>query len=88
MVFGFGIRQPFLAGFIIAVFAVSSAVLPFVAVCIWRSATNYPRTAWWHTPLAWAAKLSATISGLAAAASFCGLVYLAYLYIAAALAGY
>ena len=62
MVFGWGIEEPFVAAAVIALFTLSSAALPFVAVAIWRSASNYPRAAWWHTLLAWSAKLSAVVS--------------------------
>jgi hypothetical protein len=77
MVFGGGIQEPAIAGFIIAVFALSSLILPFVAVAIWRSASNYPREVWWHNVVAIGAKLGAVISGVAAALSVIGLLYLA-----------
>jgi hypothetical protein len=86
MVFGFGVEEPSVAGFIIALFALASLVLPFVAVAIWRSASNYPREAWWHTPLAIAAKLCAVLSGTVAGLSVLGLLYLASDFIQAALA--
>ncbi len=86
MVLGFGVGEPFVAGFIIALFALASLATPFVAVALWRSASNYPRQAWWRTPLAIAAKLCAVISGIAAGLSVLGLLYLAFDFIRAALA--
>ena len=86
MVFGFGVGEPLLAGIIIALFALSSVAIPLVSVAIWRSASNYPREVWWHSLLAIGAKLCAVFSGLVAALSVVGLLYLAYDYIYAALA--
>ena len=86
MVFGFGVGEPLLAGFIIALFALSSAAIPLVSVAIWRSSSNTPREVWWHGLLAIGAKLCAVFSGLVAALSVLGLLYLAYDYIYAALA--
>jgi hypothetical protein len=87
MVFGFGIREPFLTTFIFALFTLSTVATPFAAVAIWRSASNYPREAWWRTPLAWSAKSCAAFSALVAALSLVGLFYLAYMFASAALAG-
>ena len=86
MVLGFGIEEPFLTGLIITLFTLASLTMPFVAVAIWRSASNYPREAWWQTPLAIGAKLCAVFSGLVAALSVLGLLYLAYDFIQAAFA--
>jgi hypothetical protein len=86
MVFGFGAEEPLIAGSIIALFALSSAAIPLVSVAIWRSASNYPREVWWNGLLAVGAKLCAVFSGLLAALSVLGLLYLAYDYIYAALA--
>jgi len=83
---GFGFQEPFIAGFIIALFTLSSAAIPFVSVAIWRSASRYPRELWWQMPLALSAKLCAAISGLAAALSLVGILYLAVMYIYAAVA--
>jgi hypothetical protein len=77
MVFGFGIEDPFLTGFIIALFTLSSVAIPFVAVTIWRSASNYPRKVWWQGPVAIGDKLCAVFSGLTAGLSLVGLLYLA-----------
>jgi hypothetical protein len=86
MVLGFGVEEPFFAGFIIALFAFASLAIPFVAVALWRSASNYPREAWWQTPLAIAAKLCAAFSAIVAGLSVLGLLYLASDFIQAALA--
>jgi len=86
MVLGWGIGEPLIAGLIIALFTLASAATPFVALALWRSASNYPRRAWWHTPLALGAKLCAAFSGLVAALSLVGLFYLAYDFVSAALA--
>ena len=86
MVSGCGIEQPLIAGFVIALFTLASAAMPFVAVAIWRSASNYPQQAWWQKLLAFGAKLAAAFSGLVAALSVAGLLYLAYDVIYAALA--
>ncbi len=81
MLTGFGVGEPLVATLIVVVFTLSSAAIPFVAVAIWRSASQYPREAWWKHALAWSAKLSATVSGLAAAISFCVVLYLAFSFI-------
>ena len=86
MVAGCGIEEPLIAGFVIALFALASAAIPFVAVAIWRSASNYPQQAWWQKLVAFGAKLCAAFSGLLAALSVVGLLYLAYDVIYAALA--
>src|SRR5271166_335692 len=81
MVLGLGVQDLYLAGLIIALFTASSAALPFVAVAIWRSASNYPRAAWWHWLIAYGAKLCAAWSGLTGALSVVGVLYLAFDYI-------
>ncbi|MGC1778668.1 MAG: hypothetical protein WBB34_12020 [Xanthobacteraceae bacterium] len=85
MLTGFGVEQPLVAGLIIGVFTLSSVALPFVGWAIWRSASRYPREAWWRHALAWGAKLSAVVSGLAAALSLLAVLYLAYEFIYATL---
>ncbi|MGB7079100.1 MAG: hypothetical protein WBD53_18095 [Xanthobacteraceae bacterium] len=85
MLTGFGVEQPLVAGLIIGVFTLSSLALPFVAWAIWRSASRYPRAAWWWHTLAWGAKLSAVVSGLAAALSLVAVLYLAYEFVYAAM---
>jgi hypothetical protein len=84
MVLGLGAEDLYLAGSVIALFTLSSAALPFVAVAIWRSASNYPREAWWQGALAIGAKLCAAWSGLTGALSLLGVLYLAFTYIYAA----
>jgi hypothetical protein len=86
MLTGFGVGEPLVATLIIAVFTLSSLALVFVAVGIWRSASRYPRGAWWKHLLAWSAKLCAVFSGLAAAVSFCVVLYLAFSYFYAGVA--
>jgi hypothetical protein len=86
MVLGIGVEDLLLAGFIIGLFTLASVALPFVAVAIWRSASNYPRQTWWQTPLAIGAKLSAAFSGLVGALSVVGLLYLGSEFIYAAVA--
>ena len=86
MVTGCGIAEPSIAYLVIALFTLASAALPFVAVAIWRSASNYPRHAWWQTLLAIAAKLCAAFSGIVAGLSVLGLLYLAFDFIYAAFA--
>ncbi len=86
MVLGWGIGKPLLAGFIIALFTLASAAIPVVAVALWRSASNYPQPAWWQKLLALGAKLCAAFSGLVGSLSVVGLLYLAYEFLAAALA--
>ena len=78
MLTGCGIQEPWLAGLTIAVFTVSSFAIPFASFAVWRSASQYPRAAWWQTPLAIGAKISALFSGLLAVLSLVGLFYLAY----------
>ena len=86
MVAACGVEEPLIAGFIIALFTLASAAIPFVAVAIWRSSSNYPQQAWWQKLVAFGAKLCAAFSGLLAALSLVGLLYLAYDVIYAALA--
>jgi hypothetical protein len=83
MVLGCGIGEPLVAGFFIVLFTVSSLAVVLASVAIWRSSSNYPREAWWHTLLAIAAKLSAALSGFAAALSFLAVLYFAYTFIRA-----
>src|SRR3974390_2754011 len=64
MLVGCGIEDEFLAELVIALFALSAVALPVVAVAIWRSASNYPRHAWWHTLFAIGAKVCAALTGL------------------------
>jgi len=84
MLTGYGVGEPVVAVAIIALFTASCVALPFLAWAIWRSASRYPRQVWWHDALAWAAKLSAVMSGLAAGLSLMAVLYLAYGFIYAA----
>jgi hypothetical protein len=86
LVVGCGIQEPFIAGFWIVLFAVASVAVPFVSVAIWRSSSKYPREAWWRTPLALAAKLSAVFMGLVAALSLLAVLYFLFFFIYAAVA--
>jgi hypothetical protein len=81
MLTGYGVGEPRVAILIGVVFTLSSAAIPFVAVAVWRSASRYPREAWWNHLLAWSAKLCAALSGLTAAVSFCAVLYLAVSFI-------
>ncbi|HTZ00935.1 MAG TPA: hypothetical protein VMC05_01285 [Xanthobacteraceae bacterium] len=85
MITGFGVEEPFVAGFIIAVFTACCAAIPFVAVAIWKSATRYPRGAWWRHALAWGARLAAAVAALAAGLSLITVLYLAYEFVYAIL---
>src|ERR1700744_1585821 len=83
MLTGYGVEQPAVAILIILLFTATCIALPFLAWCIWQSASRYPRGAWWRHGIAWAAKISAGISGLAAGLSFLTVLYLAYEFIEA-----
>jgi hypothetical protein len=81
MLTGFGVGEPLVAIAIIVVFTLASASLPFLSVAIWRTASRYPRQAWWTHGLAWGAKLCAVMSGLTAGVSFCVVLYLAFSFV-------
>jgi hypothetical protein len=85
MVVGCGAGDPLIAGFFMALFALASAAIPFVAVAIWKSASNYPQAPWWRKLAAFGAKLSAAFSGLVAGLSVLGILYLVFDLIRAAL---
>jgi hypothetical protein len=82
---GCGIQDPIIAGFLLVLFTLSSATIPFVSVAIWRSASKYPRQARWHTVLAVGAKLSAAVSGLLATIGLLVVLYIAFIFIYAAM---
>lgn len=84
MVVGCGVQEPLIAGFLIVLFTLSSIAMVFVSVAIWRSASNYPREAWWQTPLAIAAKLCAAFSALVTTLSFLAVLYFSFDFIYAA----
>jgi len=81
MLTGYGVGEPLVAILIGLVFTLSSAAIPFVSVAVWRSASRYPREAWWKHALAWSAKLCAVFSGLTAAISFFVVLYLVFSFI-------
>jgi hypothetical protein len=72
---------------IIALFTLASLAFPLVAWGTWRSASNYPRKAWWHNLLAWGAKACAAGLGLIGVLSIIGLIYLGIDFVQAVLAG-
>jgi len=85
MLAGCGVGEPFIAGFLIALFTLSCVAIIFISVAIWRSSSNYPREAWWHWVVAIGAKLCAVLSGLAAAVSLLAVLYLLVTFIYAAI---
>ena len=78
MLAGCGVGEPYIAGFLIALFMLSSLALVFIAVAIWRSSSKYPREAWWQSLLAIGAKLCAMLSAFAATVSFLIVAYLVF----------
>jgi hypothetical protein len=78
-----GMQDPTVTVIIIGLFTLASLAMPFVAVAIWRSATNYPRETWRKTFLAWGAKALAAGSIFIGLCSWLGLMYLASLYMEA-----
>jgi hypothetical protein len=82
---GCGIQEPITAGFLLAVFTLSSVIIPLVSVAIWRSASRYLRQAWWHTVFAIGAKLSAAVSGVLATIGLLVVLYIAFIFIYAAI---
>jgi hypothetical protein len=82
---GCGVQEPITAGFLLAVFTLSSVIIPLVSVAIWRSASRYPRQAWWHTVFAIGAKLSAAVSGVLATIGLLVVLYIAFIFIYAAI---
>jgi hypothetical protein len=81
---GCGIQDPFISASLLALFAVSSVAIMFASVAIWRSASKYPREAWWQGLLAIGAKICAMLSALAAAVSVAVILYMAFIFIYAA----
>jgi|SRR6266566_576461 len=82
---GCGVQEPITAGFLLVLFTLSSAIIPLVSVAIWRSASKYPRQAWWHTVFAIGAKLSAAVSGVLATIGLLVVLYIAFIFIYAAI---
>ena|ERR1700730_521287 len=82
---GCGIQEPTIAGFLLVLFTLSSVVIPLVSIAIWRSASKYPRQAWWQTVFAIGAKLSAAVSGVLATIGLLVVLYIAFIFIYAAI---
>jgi hypothetical protein len=80
-VVGCGIGEPIIEAFLLALFALTSVIIPFISVATWRSASKYPRQAWWQTALAIGAKLCAVISALLAAIGLAVLIYMVFIFI-------
>ncbi len=78
---GCGIQDPAIGGFLLALFALSSVIIPLVAVAIWRSSLKYPREAWWQTPLAIGAKLCAAVSAVLATIGFFVVLYIVFIFV-------
>jgi hypothetical protein len=81
---GCGIQEPMVAGFLLALFTLTSVAIPFVSVAVWRSASKYPRRVWWQTPVAIGAKLCAVFSALLAAIGLAVVLYIGFSIIYAA----
>lgn len=81
MVLGCGITEQWLIYTVIALFAAAAFAVVLAAIAIWRSASNYPRKAWWDTALAIGAKLCAAFSIFAAGLSFLAVLYFVMEYI-------
>ena len=75
---GCGIRESEIEGFLLALFALLSVILPFLSIAIWRSASKYPQQTWPQTLLAAGAKLCVTGFGLFALVGLALLLYIAY----------
>jgi hypothetical protein len=80
-VVGCGIGEPIVEAFLLALFALTSVIIPFISVATWRSASKYPRQVWWQTALAIGAKLCAVISALLAAIGLAVLLYMVFVFI-------
>jgi len=77
-VVGCGIADPAIEGFLLALFALLSVILPFLSIAIWRSASKYPRQKWLQTLLVIGAKLCVTLFGIFALVGLAVLLYIAY----------
>jgi hypothetical protein len=84
-VVGCGIQEPIIGGFLLVLFTLTSMAIPFVSVAIWRSASKYPREARWHTLLAIGAKSCAAFSALLATIGLLVVLYIAVVFIYAAM---
>jgi hypothetical protein len=83
-ILGCGIEAPFVSGFLLLLFVLSSVAVAFASVAIWRSASKYPRVTWWQVLAALGAKLCAALSGFAAAVSLLMVLYMVFIFIHAA----
>ena len=81
---GCGIEDPFIAGFLLLLFTLSSVAIAFASVAIWRSSSRYPREVWWQGLLAFGAKLCAVLSGFAAVVSVLVVLYIVAIFTYAA----
>ena len=77
-VVGCGIAEPAIEGFLLALFALLSVILPFLSIAIWRSASKYPRQTWSQSFLAAGAKLCVTAFGICALIGLAVLFYIVY----------
>jgi hypothetical protein len=80
-VVGCGIGEPNVEAVLLALFALTSVIIPIISVATWRSASKYPRQVWWQTALAIGAKLCAVISALLAAIGLAVLLYMVFVFI-------
>jgi hypothetical protein len=77
-VVGCGIQDTTVAAILLALFALSSIVIPFVSVGLWKSASKYPRQTWSQALLAIGAKLCAVVSSLLAVTGLAVLLYIGF----------
>ena len=78
---GCGIGEPIVEAFLLALFALTSVLIPFVSIATWRSASKYRRQGWWQTALAIGAKLCAVFSALLALIGLAVLLYMIFVFI-------
>jgi hypothetical protein len=81
---GCGIQDPSIGGLLLVLFALSTVAILFVSVGVWRSASKYPRKAWWQGFLARVAQACAAFSAVLAAIGLLVLLYIAAIFIYAA----
>jgi hypothetical protein len=72
------VADPAVGGFLLALFAPLSVILPFLSIAIWRSASKYPQQTWTQTLLATGAKLCVTAFGICALIGLAVLFYIVY----------
>lgn len=83
-VVGCGIQEAWMEAVLLALFTLSTLVIPFASVAIWRCASKYPRKMWRHTLFAIGAKLCAVMSGALAIVGLLVLLYIAFIFAYAA----